>query len=80
MAAIGSLQDASTPDKIFDAAEILAQALDSIFEIYGDEARAYDTPVFVQQQYLSRLETLLPKYKQMVSYVIRCSHVHQLTR
>ena len=68
MTAISSLQDASTPDKSIDAAEILAQALDSIFEIYGDEAREYDSPVFVQQQYLSRLETLLPKYRQMVSY------------
>jgi hypothetical protein len=44
-----------------------AQLLDTIFDVYGDEERDYDVPVFRKGGFLPLLERILPEFTKMVS-------------
>ncbi|BFZ58480.1 hypothetical protein PYCC9005_005543 [Savitreella phatthalungensis] len=45
--------------------ECALEALDAIFEVYGDAAFDYDTPVFVTGRFAHHLTAALPKVRQM---------------
>lgn len=47
--------------------DVAAQILDSLFDIYADETREYDHPVFVQYGFLETLESINPSFRQKVS-------------
>ena len=42
------------------------QAIDGIVDIYSDEQRAYDAPVFRQRDFLSQLNALVPTLRARV--------------
>jgi hypothetical protein len=56
----------SSPDV---PADILAEALNSLFDIFGDMAYVYDEPIFVQGGMLNALQGFLPKVRQAVKRV-----------
>lgn len=45
--------------------EIVVEALDTIYEVFGDSDFVYDGPVFVGENYLEKLVALEPQVKQM---------------
>lgn len=45
---------------------LVIQALDGLFDLYGDETREYDEPVFRQGQYLDQLVQSIPNIKNLV--------------
>ena len=47
--------------------EILVAVLDAIIEIYADEAREYDVPVFVAGGYLEALTSVIGRVRSDVS-------------
>ena len=42
------------------------QAIDGVVDIYSDEGRAYDGPVFRQRDFLSQLNALVPSLRARV--------------
>lgn len=52
------------------------QAIDGVVDIYSDEGRAYDGPVFRQRDFLSQLNALVPSLRARVR---SCPDFIQLT-
>ena len=74
-----SLSAISSSDSTASRVEMTAQLLDTIFDVYGDEERDYDAPVFRKGGFLPLLERILPESTKMVSCSLnRC--VIQLIR
>jgi hypothetical protein len=59
-------------------AEILVAVLNAVFDIYGDEERAYDS-VFVSQGYLNVLASIVAKVRAEVRSVIDLQVTKTLT-
>lgn len=48
---------------------LLVRSLNAIFDIFGDKAYSYDTPVFVASNYLGRLQQQLPIARKLAKRV-----------
>ncbi|PNY23741.1 ARM-like repeat-containing protein [Tolypocladium capitatum] len=68
---------ASLPDT--PAADAV-EALNQVFDIYGDEGYAYDKEVFWKDNFLSHLEEVLPKARAMVKTIDKKSKTELRTR
>ncbi|CCH46134.1 HEAT repeat-containing protein 3 [Wickerhamomyces ciferrii] len=51
------------------SSKIVIEILDLIYEIFGDLEYDYDYPIFVERQYLQKLEELSPKIKHSIRLV-----------
>ncbi|ODQ64856.1 hypothetical protein NADFUDRAFT_65992 [Nadsonia fulvescens var. elongata DSM 6958] len=51
--------------------EVVLEVLDNMFEIFGDASYEYDLPVFVEGQYMEKLNQLLSKVRQMTKKIDR---------
>lgn len=56
------------------------EALDQIFDIYGNEDYAYDKEVFWRDNFIKHLDEVLPKAKNMVKTVDKRSHTELRSR
>lgn len=50
------------------------EALDQIFDIYGDEGYSYDQAVFWKEGFYAQLEEVLPKVRQMAKSIDKRKH------
>ncbi|EPX71010.1 uncharacterized protein SOCG_01231 [Schizosaccharomyces octosporus yFS286] len=53
--------------------QLTVEALNTIYDVYGDKSYPYDGPVFQQRNYLQTLAESLPKISQMVKRINRKS-------
>ncbi|EEB06577.1 hypothetical protein SJAG_01621 [Schizosaccharomyces japonicus yFS275] len=51
--------------------DVAVEALYAIFDVYGDKVYAYDTPVFVQKNYLAALQQAVPALTKMTKRIDR---------
>lgn len=58
----------------------VVEALNQIFEIYGDEDKACDKEVFWKENFLGHLEEAQPKVKAMVKTIDKRSHLELRSR
>ncbi|KAJ2717688.1 hypothetical protein H4S00_004149 [Coemansia sp. D1744] len=69
-----SLQANAQPGGTCAAVEPVAEALDLLFDIYGDMAYDYDEPVFVREKLLPRLRQMLAPMRSLCKTVDRRKH------
>lgn len=55
---------------------LAVEALNAIFDVYGDKSYPYDAPVFKGSGYLSQLSEALPRLKNMVKKIDRRREKH----
>lgn len=72
LARVIPLAGASTPNS--SDSECLTQTLDSLIDVYSDERRAYDAPVFVEGNFLRTLEGAVAPYRKLVKGIDRRKH------
>ncbi|EPY53795.1 hypothetical protein SPOG_02972 [Schizosaccharomyces cryophilus OY26] len=53
--------------------QLTVEALNAIYDVYGDKSYPYDAPVFQQKNYLRQLVEFVPKFTQMVKRINRKS-------